>query len=186
MTRTDESLGGLVRRARISSAEARLPSAKRAFMISRSRRVRRSAMCDICHRIHATGVACQAPKQGWGRGSRERGESRCARRSFSCKFENAAAGSQARVQLGGLERLGDVVVSACLQGGDQIFAAGRQARAIGGLEGGPCLLSAAHHHHLIVPVRQHGSEHARRDRIVAGYQDPHADLVGMAGPGRMD
>src|SRR5580692_4845211 len=42
MTRTEESLGGLVRRARISSADARLPSAKTAFMISRSRRVSRS------------------------------------------------------------------------------------------------------------------------------------------------
>src|SRR5215831_43961 len=40
MTRTDESLGGSLKRARISSAEAQLFSAKIAWMISRSRRVR--------------------------------------------------------------------------------------------------------------------------------------------------
>src|SRR5438552_13288049 len=55
MTRTAESPGGLVRRARISSAGARFPSAKTAFMISRSRRVSdvESALgigilCDRC------------------------------------------------------------------------------------------------------------------------------------------
>src|SRR5262245_56012715 len=60
MTRTDESLGGSVRRARIASAEARLPSAKSAFMISRSRRVR-AVRCDMCRILDATIVACQAP-----------------------------------------------------------------------------------------------------------------------------
>src|SRR6186713_2542067 len=63
MTRTDESLGGLCRRARMSSADALLPSAKTAFMISRSRRVRCSALrerCDMCRILPATFVACQA------------------------------------------------------------------------------------------------------------------------------
>src|SRR5260221_6758251 len=59
MTRTEESLGGLVNRARISSAEARFPSAKTAFMISRSRRVR-AARCDMCRILDATVVACHA------------------------------------------------------------------------------------------------------------------------------
>src|SRR5580658_3932700 len=55
MTRTAESPGGFVRRARISSADARLANAKTAFMISRSRRVSEvelllgiGIMCDIC------------------------------------------------------------------------------------------------------------------------------------------
>ena len=73
MTRTDESPGGLVRRERMSSADARFPSAKTAFMISRSRRVSRSwivldlaivsyrSICDACRILHATGVACQVP-----------------------------------------------------------------------------------------------------------------------------
>src|SRR5215475_9741904 len=44
MTRTDESPGGSVSRARISSADARLPSEKTAFIISRSRRVSLSVL----------------------------------------------------------------------------------------------------------------------------------------------
>src|SRR5687767_286691 len=66
ITRTDESLGGDVSLERISSAEARLPRAKSAFMISRSRRVRRSpslfAICDRCRILPATFVASQV---GW-------------------------------------------------------------------------------------------------------------------------
>src|SRR5687768_15363023 len=63
MTRTEESLGGAVNFARISSADARFPRAKTAFMISRSRRVRRSVggfgICDSCRILDATDVACQ-------------------------------------------------------------------------------------------------------------------------------
>src|SRR5215510_6946707 len=44
MTRTDESPGGSVSRARISSGGARLPSEKTAFIISRSRRVSLSVL----------------------------------------------------------------------------------------------------------------------------------------------
>ncbi len=63
----------------MSSADARLPSAKIAFMISRSRHVSRSmvilgivmvshqyVICDTCHITCATGVACQDPYRiGW-------------------------------------------------------------------------------------------------------------------------
>src|SRR5579859_6498359 len=60
MTRTEESPGGLERRARISSAEARLPRENTAFMISRSRLVSGCVFfCDTCHSLHATIVACQ-------------------------------------------------------------------------------------------------------------------------------
>src|SRR5690349_16707513 len=68
MTRTDESLGGFAKRARISSADARLSSVNKAFTISRSRRVRRAIIslgiaalpvCDICRILSATNVACQ-------------------------------------------------------------------------------------------------------------------------------
>src|SRR6185295_6121392 len=63
MTRTDESLGGAVNFARTSSADARFSRAKTAFMISRSRRVRRSVagfgICDSCRILDATHVACQ-------------------------------------------------------------------------------------------------------------------------------
>src|ERR1039457_3648017 len=72
MTRTDESPGGSERRVRISSAEARLPSEKTAFMISRSRRVSGGGVvlgivkCDTCLIIGATGVACQDLNFGLG------------------------------------------------------------------------------------------------------------------------
>src|SRR5215831_8843464 len=63
MTRTDESLGGLISRDRISSADARFPDAKIAFMISRSLRVKRSAFClriltSLIDNSYATHVAC--------------------------------------------------------------------------------------------------------------------------------
>src|SRR5687768_15682153 len=58
MTLTEESPGGFGRRWRISSADARLPSSNRTFMISRSRRVRR-VRCDMCRILGATNVACQ-------------------------------------------------------------------------------------------------------------------------------
>src|SRR5262245_64950062 len=68
MTRTDESLGGAVNFARTSSADARLSRAKTAFMISRSRRVRRSVagfgICDRCRILGATPVACQVWRAG--------------------------------------------------------------------------------------------------------------------------
>src|SRR5688572_45407 len=68
MTRTDESLGGAVNFARMSSAEARFSRAKTAFMISRSRRVRRSVagfgIRDMCRILDATHVACQLRSQG--------------------------------------------------------------------------------------------------------------------------
>ncbi len=56
MTRTADSLGGSVRRARISSAGARFPSAKTAFMISRSRRAS-NAEVALGGGIRATRVA---------------------------------------------------------------------------------------------------------------------------------
>src|SRR5262245_51174807 len=59
MTRTEESPGEFVSRARMSSADARLPSAKTAFMISRSRRVSPPRSRDMCRILYATIVACQ-------------------------------------------------------------------------------------------------------------------------------
>src|SRR5687767_1375762 len=70
MTRTDESLGGAVSFARMSSADARFSRAKTAFMISRSRRVRRSVggfgICDSCRILDATHVACQVRRRHLG------------------------------------------------------------------------------------------------------------------------
>src|SRR5688572_15862038 len=74
MTRTDEPVGGSGSCARISSAVARLPSVKRAFMISRSRRgsasrvalaIRGAPVRQLSHGS-ATDVTCQ-PQGGSGR-----------------------------------------------------------------------------------------------------------------------
>jgi len=59
-------IAGRARKARPDFLRRRaVPSAKMAFMISRSRRVNRSfivwgIVCDTCHMLHATAVACQA------------------------------------------------------------------------------------------------------------------------------